>query len=164
VGGCCLSVSALGREGRTTYDLSAETLGLTWLGQLEAGERVNVERSLRLSDRLGGHLVSGHVDALGKVARVEDSQDGGRLLTFQVPAGFERWLVSKGSVTIDGVSLTVVQPRGRRFRVALIPETLRMTTLGEAQVGDPVHLEGDMLGKWVERLLEPLRKPRRARS
>jgi riboflavin synthase len=149
VGGCCLTVSALGRNGTTSYDLSRETLAKTWLGRLEKGDVVNVERSVRLSDRLGGHLVAGHVDGLGKLARVADSDDGGWLASFEVPRGFERWLVDKGSVTIDGVSLTVVAPRGRRFQVALIPETLRKTTLGRARAGDAVHLEGDMIGKWI---------------
>lgn len=155
VQGCCLTVARLGRGGRTGYDLSAETLACTHLGELAAGARVNVERSVRLADRLGGHLVSGHVDALGRVVRVADSEDGGVLMTFEVPRGFERWLVPKGSVTIDGVSLTVVAPRGRRFQVALIPETLRKTTLGEAVAGARVNLEADLIGKWVARLVRP---------
>jgi riboflavin synthase len=153
VGGCCLTVSGLGRGGRTGYDLSRETLRLTWFGSLDRGRRVNLERAVRAADRLGGHLVSGHVDALGRVRRVEPSGDGGRLVTVEVPRGFERWLLPKGSVTVDGVSLTIVAPRGRRFRVALIPETLARTTLGTAAAGDPVHLEGDGIGKWVAQLL-----------
>lgn len=170
VSGCCLTVARLGRGGRTGYDLSKETLGLTWFARLAVGDRVNVERAVRLGDRLGGHLVAGHVDGLGRIVRLEDSADGGRLLTFEVPAGFERWLFSKGSVTIDGVSLTVVAPRARRFRAALIPESLRRTTLGKARAGDAVHLEADLLGKWVEHLLQPsaraavLRRRRTARS
>lgn len=169
VGGCCLTVSRLARGGRTGYDLSRETLAKTWLGRLARGRFVNLERAVCLADRLGGHLVSGHVDALGRVVSLEDSADGGALLTLEVPAGFERWLLEKGSMTIDGVSLTIVAPRARRFRVALIPETLRKTTLGLARVGEPVHLEADLFGKWVERLLasaprRPLRRPRRARS
>lgn len=170
VSGCCLTVSRRGRGGNTGYDLSRETLAKTWLARLTPGRFVNLERALRLDDRLGGHLVSGHVDALGRVARIQDSVDGGALLTFEVPKAFERWLLAKGSVTIDGVSLTIVAPRARRFQVALIPETLRKTTLGLAGVGEPVHLEADLFGKWVERLLGSssgrvrLRKPRRARS
>src|SRR5262245_17656377 len=131
VSGCCLTVSATPRGGRTSYDLSHETLARTWLGELAPGRAVNVERALRLGDRLGGHLVSGHVDALGRVARVREPRDGGRLATFEVPRGFERWLLAKGSVTIDGVSLTIVAPRAREFDVALVPETLRKTTLGD---------------------------------
>ena len=153
VSGCCLTVSALGRGGRTSYDLSAETLAVTRLGALARGDAVNVERSVRLADRLGGHLVSGHVDGVGRIHSIADSSDGGRLFTFEVPRGFERWLIDKGSVTVDGISLTVVRPRARRFRVAVIPETLRRTTLGEARRGDRVHLEGDLVGKWIARLL-----------
>lgn len=164
VDGCCLTVARRGAGGRTGYDLSAETLALTHLGRLRPGQAVNVERSVRLADRLGGHLVSGHVDALGRIVELADSRDGGRLVTFEVPRGFERWLVAKGSVTIDGISLTVVAPRGRRFRVAVIPETLTWTTLGAARAGDPVHLEADLIGKWVERLVRPATSRRTARS
>jgi riboflavin synthase len=170
VSGCCLTVSSLGRGGRTGYDLSRETLARTWLGRIAPGRFVNVERAVRAHDRIGGHLVSGHVDAVGRVARLEDSADGGRLVTFEVPRAFARWLLEKGSVTVDGVSLTIVAPRARRFQVALVPETLRKTTLGLARAGAPVHLEADLLGKWVERLLSersgraPVRKRRRARS
>jgi len=165
VSGCCLTVSRIGRGGVTAYDLSRETLEVTWLGRLGAGDEVNLERSVRLADRLGGHLVSGHVDARGTLVDLEDPGDGGRVHTYEVPRGFERWLLAKGSVTIDGVSLTVVAPRGRRFRVALIPETLARTTLGAARAGQAVHLEADLIGKWIERLAAPaVRRPRRARS
>jgi len=167
VSGCCLTVVER-RKGVTSYDLSSETLERTWLGALEPGRVVNLERSLRLGERLGGHLVSGHVDGLGRVHAIEDVGDGGRLFEFEAPRGFERWLISKGSVTVDGVSLTVVAPRARRFRVALIPETLRRTSLGLARAGDPVHLEGDAIGKWLDHLLEQrgpaARSRRRARS
>lgn len=153
IAGCCLTVAARGAGGKTSYDLSAETLALTHLGRLAPGHEVNLERAVRLGERLGGHLVSGHVDGLGRIVAIADSRDGGRLFTFEVPRGFERWLVGKGSVTIDGISLTVVAPRGRRFRVAVIPETLARTTLGAARVDDPVHLEADLVGKWIERLV-----------
>lgn len=146
--GCCLTVVEILPDGSgasgMAFDLSAETLDRTWLGELHSGRRVNLERAARLDTRLGGHLVSGHVD-------------GGWETHFEVPAGFERYLIEKGSITVDGVSLTVVAPRGRRFHVALIPETLKRTTLGESRAGARVHLEADQLGKWIERLLEARR-------
>ncbi|MBM3991880.1 MAG: riboflavin synthase, partial [Planctomycetes bacterium] len=147
------------RTGATemSFDLSAETLDRTWLAQLQPLRRVNLERAARLDTRLGGHLVSGHVDALGTVVDVVERGDGGVETHFEVPVGFERYLIEKGSITIDGVSLTVVAPRGRRFHVALIPETLRRTTLGECRAGTRVHLEADQIGKWIERLLEARR-------
>jgi len=132
-------------------------LDRTWLGELSPGRRVNLERAARPDTRLGGHLVSGHVDGLGTVVEVVERGDGGWETHFEVPAGFERYLIEKGSITVDGVSLTVVAPRGRRFHAALIPETLRRTTLGESRAGARVHLEADQIGKWIERLLEARR-------
>jgi riboflavin synthase len=164
VSGCCLTVVATSRGGRSAYDHSRETLACTWLGELAAGGWVNVERAVRLADRLGGHLVSGHVDALGVVVAVEDEGDRGRRVAFEVPPGFERWLVPKGSIAVDGVSLTVVAPRTRRFEAALIPETLERTTLGAARAGTRVHLEADWIGKWVAHLLVPFRARARAGS
>jgi len=152
VSGCCLTVVAIDSQGSVAFDLSRESLGRTWFGSLAVGRLVNLERSVRLTDRLGGHLVSGHVDGVGQVLAIEDAGDGGRRFTFRVPNGFERYLLQKGSVAVDGVSLTVVDPRGRDFDVAAIPETLARTTLGTARPGDAVHLEADMIGKWVERL------------
>jgi riboflavin synthase len=153
VSGCCLSVAGIGVGGETVFDLSAETLRCTWFDELEPGRLVNLERSVRPFDRLGGHLVSGHVDGVGEIAGIEDSGDGCQTFTFRVPEGFERYLVSKGSVSVEGISLTVVEPRGRDFDVAVIPETLARTNLGRARVGQRVHLEADMIGKWVERML-----------
>ena len=168
VGGCCLTVARLGAGGWTGYDLSAETLALTALGALATGAEVNVERALRLGDRLGGHLVAGHVDAVGKFVGGTDADDGGWLATFEVPRGFEKWLPPKGSITIDGVSLTIVAPRGRRFDVALVPETLRKTTLGKLRPGARVNLEADLVGKWIAQLVPfeaaGLRRPRTGRS
>ena len=168
VSGCCLSVAGLldprtgepvpgGTPGATMlFDLSAETLDRTWFGRAGEGRRVNLERALRVGDRLGGHLVSGHVDGVGRVVSVEDDGAGGRWIGFEAPPPVARYLIEKGSVTVDGVSLTVVEPRDGRFRVATIPVTLEVTTLGEAGVGTPVHLEADQVGKWIERLLPPL--------
>lgn len=166
VSGCCLTVVACADpDGAAVpidtpgadmvFDLSAETLACTHLGAIEAGAAVNLERALQVGARLGGHIVSGHVDGSGHVAAIVEGGDGGRTFTFEVEAGFERYLVDKGSVTIDGVSLTVVAPTSRTFSVAVIPETLRVTTLGRAAVGDRVHLEADAMGKWVEHLLAP---------
>jgi riboflavin synthase len=152
VSGCCLTVAELAGDD-VAFDLSAETLARTTLGELAPGARVNLERAARLSDRLGGHLVSGHVDGVGRVLEVAAAGDGGREVRFEVPATLERYLIEKGSITLDGVSLTVVEPRGATFRVALIPETLRRTTLGDARTGTRVNVEADLVGKWIEKLV-----------
>lgn len=134
------------------FDLSSETLDRTHFGDLEVGSVVNLERALRLSDRLSGHLVAGHVDGGGSIVDIRDSGDGGMLYTFEVDEGLERYLIEKGSVTLDGISLTVVEPRGRQFDVALIPVTLDATNLGCARIGQRINVEADMVGKWIERL------------
>ena len=152
VSGACLSVAAE-EGGNLVFDLSEETLRRTWFADLREGVEVNLERAMRLSDRLDGHLVAGHVDARGRCTAALDSGDGGRRLSFEVDAGFERYLVDKGSVAVDGVSLTVVEPRGRLFAVAAIPITLEKTTLGRAERGRAVNLEADIIGKWIERLV-----------
>jgi len=152
ISGACLSVAVLER-GEMLFELSEETLARTWLGSAEPGDEVNLERAMRLSDRLDGHLVSGHVDGLGRIVAARDSGDSGLRITVEVPEGFQRWLVEKGSVAVDGVSLTVVEPRGRLFDVAVIPITLQRTTLGSAVPGRTVNLEADPIGKWIERLL-----------
>lgn len=167
VSGCCLTVVE-GRDPASgavvaadtpgadmVFDLSAETIACTHFGRLGAGDLVNLERALAMGDRLGGHVVSGHVDGKGTLVGLEDSGDGGKLFTFEAEGDFGRYLVDKGSVSVDGISLTIVRPEGNRFAVAVIPETLRVTTLGTARVGDPVHLEADQFGKWVEQLLQP---------
>ncbi len=162
--GVCLTVTELGAKNgsgpadRTPgagmgFDLSAETLERTWLGDAEAGRLVNLERALRFSDRLGGHLVAGHVDGVGTIQAMVDSGDGGMRFTFEVPSGLERYLADKGSVTLDGVSLTVIEPRGRRFDVAVIPHTLAGTNLGSAREGQRVDVEVDLIGKWVDHLV-----------
>lgn len=150
--GACLSVAA--QEGSLVrYDVSPESLQKTTLGSLKEGSKVNVERSLRVGDRLGGHFLSGHVDGLGSFLHREEQGDFA-VFTFQTSASFWPFLVSKGSVGIEGVSLTVAELlEDLRFTVALIPETLHRTTLGELQMGDSVNLEGDLLGKYVLRFL-----------
>lgn len=154
VSGACLTLVADPQAGdQLAFDLSAETLALTWFGQARVGRRVNLERALKLGERLGGHMVSGHVDGLAQVVARAEGGDGGAELELEVAPEHARYLIQKGSVTLDGVSLTVVRPQGRRFRVALIPETLARTTLGEAAPGARLHLEADLIGKWIERLM-----------
>jgi riboflavin synthase len=152
VSGVCLSVVGEAASD-LEFDLSAETLARTCLGSLAAGDEVNLERAMRLSDRLDGHLVTGHVDGRGRIAVATDSGDGGRRITIEVDPGLERYLVDKGSIAVDGISLTVVSPRGRAFDVAVIPVTLEKTTLGRARPGRAVNLEADLIGKWIERLV-----------
>ena len=163
VSGACLSVAEIlssdgepqevgGRGSRLAFDLTAETMERTWFGELAAGSVVNLERSLKIGDRLDGHLVSGHVDAVGEIVQISESGDGGRRFRFKVPAEFDRWLVDKGSVCIDGTSLTVCDPSDAHFDVAVIPITLEITNLGTAEVGQRVNLEADAIGKWVARL------------
>ena len=158
VSGVCLTVAGFQEAPGAphpdlVFDLSQETLERTWFGCLTEGRAVNVERALRLGDRLDGHMVSGHVDGTGRVVAIEDVGDGGREITFEVGEDLTRFLVDKGSVTLDGISLTVVEPAAGRFRVAVIPVTLQVTHLGATEVGDPVNVEADLIGKWIERLL-----------
>ena len=149
VNGCCLTVAA--KSGRTfTADLSPESIRRTTLGALRPGARVNLERSLRMGDRLGGHLVQGHVDGVGTLEKIRPVR-GWVEYTFTAPPAVARHLVEKGSVAVDGVSLTSYATKRGRFTVALIPETLRRTTLGAARPGDRVNLEADVIAKLIER-------------
>jgi riboflavin synthase len=151
VGGVCITV--IERTGdRLAFDLSLETLSRTTLGELSPGDGVNLERPLRLSDRLGGHLVQGHVDGIGRVESLVP-EEGGATLTVRYPEDLARYLVEKGSVTVDGVSLTITSVAGGRFSVALIPHTLAATTLGALATGDGVNLEADVVAKYVGRML-----------
>ncbi|MCU0960938.1 MAG: riboflavin synthase [Pirellulaceae bacterium] len=151
VNGCCLTVVDI--SGDTFgFDAGAETLSRTNLGRLRPGSGVNLERSLRLGDRLGGHFVTGHIDGVGYLDRRLDDRDWSTFW-FRVPANLTRQMASKGSVAIDGVSLTLVDVERERLSVALIPHTLQVTTLGPLQVGDPVNLETDVLAKYVEQQL-----------
>ncbi|MGH7913656.1 MAG: riboflavin synthase, partial [Candidatus Binataceae bacterium] len=140
------------RRGIIAMDVSAETLRRTTLRALATGDRVNLERCLTLDKLLGGHLVSGHVDGVGKIVAITPEGDS-KLYMFEVPAAQAGYLVEKGSVAIDGVSLTVFAISGRRFSVALIPHTLKLTTLGRKGPGAAVNVESDMLVKYVERIL-----------
>jgi riboflavin synthase len=152
VSGCCLTVTRKTRGNTLSMDVSAETLRRTILGGLTPGDHVNLERCLTLEKLLGGHLVSGHVDGVGRILSIEAEGDS-RLYTFELGANQARYLIEKGSVAIDGTSLTVFGIRGRRFKVALIPHTLKMTTLGSKGPGSPVNVESDMLVKYVERIV-----------
>jgi len=153
VAGCCLTVVAVGRD-RLCFDVSAETLSCTT--GLDRTGRVNLEPALRLSNRLGGHLLSGHVDGVGGVIRAEamGGADGSRLVEIDAPAALLRYIAPKGSVAIDGVSLTVNSVGERHFAVNLIPHTLVATTLGELTRGARVNLEVDLVARYVARLLE----------
>jgi riboflavin synthase len=152
VNGCCLTVVEIA-DGGFAADAVAETLNRTELGDLEPGDRVNLERPVRLADRLGGHLVQGHVDGVGTIRAHTPEADGSRRVEFAAPASVLRYVVEKGSITVDGVSLTVAEHSDDGFTVAVIPHTLEVTTLGTKQPGDPVNLEVDIVAKYVERLL-----------
>ena len=155
VAGVCLTAVAL--DGlRFAADVSAETLKLTTLGTLAAGTAVNLEKALRLADRLGGHLVSGHVDGVGHVVSVHDDGASQRW-TFSVPPALSRYIAVKGSIAIDGTSLTVNEVAGDTFGVTLIPHTLGATTFGERRAGDAVNLEVDLVARYVERLYSGVR-------
>ena len=152
INGCCLTVVAV-EEDTLAFEAGPETLQRTTFGLLQEGDHVNLETSLRVGDALGGHLVTGHVDAVGTV---EQRVDEAEWSTFwiQIPRELSRQMASKGSVTIEGVSLTLVEVEDERFSVALIPHTLHVTTLGSKQVGDRVNLETDVLAKYVEQQLK----------
>lgn len=150
VNGVCLTVVDVA-DGAFTVDVVHETLLRSSLAKAQAGDQVNLERAMALGDRLGGHIVQGHVDGTGAfVARADDG-----LTTFELPADLAKYVVEKGSIAVDGVSLTVASVGAGRFSVALIPTTLSLTTLGLRQPGDAVNLEVDVLAKYVERLAVP---------
>jgi riboflavin synthase len=152
VNGCCVTVVEWG-DGWWAADAVTESLERTALGSLQPGDPVNLERPLRLSDRLGGHLVQGHVDAVGHVEARRPLPDGSTLVRFSAPPDLLRYVVEKGSITVDGVSMTVTAVDDDGFGVAVVPHTLEVTTLGLKGPGDAVNLEVDVLAKYVERLL-----------
>lgn len=152
VNGACLTVVAKG-DREFTVDVSPETLAVTSLGKLAVGVPVNLERAMKLNERIGGHLVAGHVDGVGWIR--EKRQDGNALVvTIEAPPEILRHCVPKGSVTIDGISMTLNAVAAHTFSIAVIPYTAKVTTLGLKKVGDPVNLESDLIGKFVERLLQ----------
>jgi riboflavin synthase len=150
--GCCLTVIEKGADW-FAVEASGESLDKTHLGDWKQGSRINLEMSLKLGDELGGHLVYGHVDGVGKVAAM--TPEGGSVrFIFEVPTDLAPFIASKGSVAVDGISLTVNEVRGNRFGVNVISHTQAITTLGQAKVGQRVNLEVDMLARYVQRLLE----------
>lgn len=153
VNGVCLTVVDL-EDGEFTADVMAETLDRSSLGALAPGSRVNLERPMAVGDRLGGHIVQGHVDGTGTIVDRKRSEHW-EIVKVSLPAGLTRYVVEKGSITVDGVSLTVVDAGPDYFTISLIPTTLALTTLGIKEPGDPVNLEVDVIAKYVERLMTP---------
>ncbi|MFF8291933.1 riboflavin synthase [Streptomyces sp. NPDC016309] len=151
VNGVCLTVVDTA-DGEFTADVMAETLNRSSLGALTPGSRVNLERPMAVGDRLGGHIVQGHVDGTGTILERTPS-DNWEIVKVSLPAALRRYVVEKGSITVDGVSLTVVDAGADHFTISLIPTTLALTTLGIKEPGDPVNLEVDVIAKYVERLV-----------
>ena len=152
ISGVCLTVVEK-KEQAIGVDLSLETLEKTILGKLKEGDKVNLERALRLSDRLGGHIVTGHIDGIGVILEKRREKDflG---LRVRIPPSISRYVVQKGSIAIDGISLTVNQCQGEEIQITLIPYTIEKTTLIDKKVGDQVNVEADILGKYVEKMLD----------
>jgi len=151
INGACLTVTAL--DGASVqFDLVAETLARTSLGDLESGAKVNIERSIKIGDRLHGHFVQGHVDGVGRISKFDTGPEGG-WMEIETDAALTSQMIHKGSVGIEGISLTIAELNDDLFAIALIPHTLEVTTLGGKSAGDRVNIEVDMLGKWVRRIL-----------
>jgi riboflavin synthase len=153
INGCCLTVVEV-LDGHLRFDAVPETLSRSNLGALGTGSQVNLEPALRAGDALGGHYVQGHVDAVGAVRSLRVEGEGARL-SIEAPVDVLRYCVEKGSITVEGVSLTIAELEPDAFSVALVPYTLAVTTLGDLQPADPVNLEVDVLAKYVERLIHP---------
>ena len=151
VDGVCLTAVEMD-AARVSVDVVPETLSRTTLGQLGPGDTVNIEFAMKADGRFDGHIVQGHVDGTGTISAIDQGDDGSTTFTVTADPAVLRYMVEKGSITMSGVSLTVVDVSPQSFRVALIPHTLEVTTLGEKRVGDPVNLEADVLAKYVERL------------
>ena len=151
INGACLTVTQI-KDSDVYFDVSTETLNMTAIGKLKTSDKVNIERSLKMGDLLGGHFVTGHVDGVGTINKVEN-EPGQCTVWFSVSNELANMMIKKGSVSIDGISLTIVEIREGLFSVALIPYTLEVTTLGFKKAGEQVNIETDMLGKWVKRIL-----------
>ncbi len=156
VNGACLTATQINGR-RFDVDVSPETLSSTILGKLKIGARVNLERALRLSDRLDGHLVSGHVDGIGTLTS-KTPQGNATIITFAVEGSLSRYMIKKGSVAVDGTSLTINQCDHSSFSVSIIPHTAKLTTIVLKEVGDQVNIETDIIGKYVERFIRPTDK------
>ena len=152
VNGVCLTAVTIG-ERDFSVEVSVETLAVTTLGKISIGTPVNLERAMKLNERIGGHLVAGHVDGVG-VVRSRHQEGNTIFFSIEAPSGILRYCVAKGSITVDGISLTINEVTDHGFSVAIIPHTAKVTTLGLKQVSDPVNLESDLIGKYVERLLQ----------
>ena len=156
IDGVCLTVTEL-QGSLATFDAVKETLDRTALGNRQSRDLVNVERSLRLTDRLGGHLVTGHIDGVGRISRKVQTP-GQCEIWVEVDGALADMMIPKGSIAIDGISLTIVQLVSSSFSVAVIPHSLEVTTLGLKSVGDPVNIETDLIGKWIRKLLQSARE------
>jgi len=154
IDGACMTVTAIGKAA-FEVEISSESLRRTTLGELRVGSRVNLERSIRMTDRLGGHLVSGHVDGTGTIDAIAEEGESA-IFRFRVPRALTMLLVEKGSVAVDGISLTCFACTDETFDVAVIPHTASVTTLGRKRVGDRVNIENDLLAKYVARLVQPM--------
>lgn len=152
VSGACLTVTHI-EDHSFLVDVSTETLNCTLFGKITVGTPLNLERAVKLNARIGGHLVTGHVDGIGTL-RAREQDGNATYLTVEAPEDIMRYCVAKGSITIDGISLTINGVTDRSFAVAIIPHTAQVTTMGLKQIGDPVNLESDLIGKYVERLLQ----------
>jgi len=151
VSGACLTAIII--EGKSfEVDVSPETLSKTTFGKAKIGDRVNLERALRLSDRIDGHLVSGHIDGIGSVKNIK-TLGNAIIITFEVPEFLSRYMIRKGSVAVDGISLTINNCDKRSFEVSIIPHTAKLTNIGLKKIGDHVNIETDMIGKYVERFI-----------
>jgi riboflavin synthase len=157
VSGACLTAVAIDGK-RFKVDVSPETLAKTTLGKAKIGKRVNLERALRLGDRLDGHLVSGHIDGMG-VVKQKKPEGNAVVVTIVIPESLARYIIVKGSVAVDGISLTVNNCGRNSFEVSIIPHTARLTTIGFKNIGAPVNIETDMIGKYVERFVTEKRHP-----
>ena len=151
INGACLTVTQI-KDSEVYFDVSTETLSKTTIGRLKTSDNVNIERSLKMGDKLGGHFVTGHVDGVGVINKVEN-EPGQCTVWFSVSKELTNMMIKKGSVAVDGISLTIVGIRDGLFSVALIPYTLGATTLGFKKIGQKVNIETDMLGKWAKRIL-----------